>query len=386
MFLFLLGKNPEIAKLEVCNYLSRFQIEEIINEANYLIVSFNNNDDFESKAYSLMKDLGGVIRIAKFIHSDSDINSIAFEKLDFYFPKKFNYALSTINLDNLETKLVESFAKNEVKKYKSKGVLQKSPNEILEPSKYHSAKINEGFEVIVLKKYDKFEFFQTLAATNPKDYEFKDNSRPSKVVSHGSSFRLAQIMVNILNLNENKTLIDPFCGTGTFLIEGLLKNLNVIGIDNDPELISSANVNVAWAREEYRLKNSSQIIFGDSQNEKFFGDGVAFEPYMGPFLKSLPRRKEGLEIVEELFKLYSNVFRNLKNNTSDNSRIVFIQPSIQTKSGEVLHIDEKFYTPHGFKLVNWSDYFKNIKLENLIPYEASDGSTLLRRLTVVEKN
>jgi len=40
--------------------------------------------------------------------------------------------------------------------------------------------------------------------------------------------------INKYSVSNNNIIIDPFCGSGTTLVEGLLKNQNVIGIDIDP--------------------------------------------------------------------------------------------------------------------------------------------------------
>ena len=37
-----------------------------------------------------------------------------------------------------------------------------------------------------------------------------------------------------LNEEKGKIILDPFCGSGTTLVEGLLAGHNVIGIDIDP--------------------------------------------------------------------------------------------------------------------------------------------------------
>ena len=37
-----------------------------------------------------------------------------------------------------------------------------------------------------------------------------------------------------LNGNQTKNILDPFCGSGTTLVEGILAGHNVIGVDIDP--------------------------------------------------------------------------------------------------------------------------------------------------------
>ena len=81
---------------------------------------------------------------------------------------------------------------------------------------------------------------------------------------YNTSFRLVSIMINLLGQPKGKTIVDPFCGTGTFLIEGLIKNFNVVGIDNSKEMIEASNKNVSWAIKEFKLSSRYKIIQGST--------------------------------------------------------------------------------------------------------------------------
>ncbi|MBI5613364.1 site-specific DNA-methyltransferase, partial [Candidatus Gottesmanbacteria bacterium] len=56
---------------------------------------------------------------------------------------------------------------------------------------------------------------------------------------------------------KNKTVLDPFCGSGTTLVEGILAGHTVIGIDIDPlsAMISKVKVIKVDVTELYKISN-----------------------------------------------------------------------------------------------------------------------------------
>ncbi len=82
---------------------------------------------------------------------------------------------------------------------------------------------------------------------NKLDWNFiKENTREYTHIYHDYPARMIpQIPRKLLNMfheNENNLLYDPYCGSGSSLVEGLLAGLNVIGTDINPlaKLISEA--------------------------------------------------------------------------------------------------------------------------------------------------
>ncbi|MDV3292975.1 MAG: hypothetical protein LYZ70_01735, partial [Nitrososphaerales archaeon] len=61
--------------------------------------------------------------------------------------------------------------------------------------------------------------------------------------------RLAHLLVNLSGLTPGKTLLDPFCGSGTILAEGLFKSLVCLGVDSNAGHVTGAKKNLAWARK-----------------------------------------------------------------------------------------------------------------------------------------
>ena len=73
------------------------------------------------------------------------------------------------------------------------------------------------------------------------------------------SVELSRVFVNLSRPRRNKLYLDPFCGTGGFLIEALFMGYNVIGIDLNKDMVEGARVNI----EYYGFKNY-ELIHGDA--------------------------------------------------------------------------------------------------------------------------
>ena len=129
--------------------------------------------------------------------------------------------------------------------------------------------------------------------------------RPKKVKKHPHEldWKLARVMINLIGLKEGETVCDPFCGTGTTLLEAESMGINAIGVDFDEKMYQISKENLR--ANEFK----SKIIQGDfskftSMEDKF--DGIVTDlPYgtaskvsenpqelIKKFVTMLPRRKK----------------------------------------------------------------------------------------------
>jgi len=66
--------------------------------------------------------------------------------------------------------------------------------------------------------------------------------------------KLARALVNISEVTENKTLLDPFCGTGGILIEAALIKAKIIGSDISGKMVEGCKKNLEYyGINNYRL-------------------------------------------------------------------------------------------------------------------------------------
>src|SRR3989344_4907166 len=186
------------------------------------------------------------------------------------------------------------------------------------------------------------------------------------------SIRLAKILINLSQARYE--VLDPFCGCGTILQEGLLKKLDVIGIDKD---ISDVRANLNWLREKFHTKNNFKVIKGDAGRLNFYlkkVEAIATEPYMGPYLKKLLQEKEAKKIIAELRVLYSNFFEAARDVVK--GKLVFIEPIIKIYEGEVSMDFQSLVERSGFRSVKFEE------VENPIIYDLK-GSKIKRRIWVL---
>ncbi|HRT03325.1 MAG TPA: DNA methyltransferase [Candidatus Diapherotrites archaeon] len=385
MYLFLLGRDSDLSKLEISVYFKandiNYQIVE--NHYKYLLIDFKQ----EINLNKIILELGGITRIAQTFFVSENVSPSFLSKFDFEFYTNFNFSVSSIDLNNNEIEQIIYILKQHFKQEKVKAVYKKPKSEnIVSPDDFFSWKLNNnGFELVIVKAHGKYYFSKSLFCFDSKLNVFKDTKRPSIKQLYSTSFRLSQIMINILGLKKGKTILDPFCGAGTFLIQGLCLGYNVIGIDKDTEMCKTAKDNVLWAIKQFNLKNSFKIINGDATSLNITADGVVFEPYMGPFLNKLPSSGTAKAILKQLNSLYFDLFKNLSNNLKTGTRIVCILPEFKTNNNKIYGIYKNVYEKNNFGLVNVSEINKDLDLKNPIFYTTPSGTKINRYIYVLEK-
>lgn len=98
---------------------------------------------------------------------------------------------------------------------------------------------------------DSFVFGIKLAEIHPTPFmERRPRKRP---FFHPSAIggKLARCMVNLVKPKKGDVLLDPFCGTGGFLIEAGLLGCRVVGFDAKKEMVKGSKRNLDFFKVEY---------------------------------------------------------------------------------------------------------------------------------------
>ena len=215
---------------------------------------------------ALTRTVYDVIKITTKSKLNNDINKIPWKK----FIKK-DYKVRS-NKKHLEQKLGSMIWKN----LSHPKVNLKNPSTILFFS-FHKNKI------IILKEIKKLKhtFEQRKSHKTPV-------LRP--IAMHP---KLARTMVNLLH--PAKTITDPFCGTGTILVEAALMKLHPIGYDIDPQMISLSKKNLKHQKLKAKLKQADAT--------KIKAKSIATEL---PFARNTKK--------QDLIQLYTNFLKNAEKN------------------------------------------------------------------------
>jgi len=100
-----------------------------------------------------------------------------------------------------------------------------------------------------------------------------------RAVFHPSTMppKLARCLVNLSEVKDGETFLDPFCGVGGIAIEASLLGCNVVGVDALSRMVRSARRNLA----HFGLK-SYGLIRGDARNLPLRNvDAIATDPPYG---------------------------------------------------------------------------------------------------------
>ncbi|MDO8623367.1 MAG: DNA methyltransferase [archaeon] len=350
-YLFILGRNVKLSIAEVFSFLEKENIQ-ILNHYKR-----NNSILIETdKALGdIVNKFGGVIAIGEVLTSgkiEKIINDI--EKINLYNKKenKFNYALWNFS-DEDSISEISIYLKKRFKSEKLKAS-EKTFRGLIKLQNMDFA------ENIPSKNSIKEEYFLFSDSDNKNDNFFgivnqrcdydqieeRDMKKPVRRQELAISPRLAKIIINLSQANENEILLDPFCGIGVILEEALLQNKKVIGIDKDKEAIGGAKKNLEWFKFK---KTDYQLIVGDSRNiipER--ANVIVTEPSLGKTLRKAAKKEEAEKIMNDFENLMISVLNNLKSKIS--GKIVFTSPLIKTTQGRIPCNFENILKNTGLKL------------------------------------
>jgi tRNA G10 N-methylase Trm11 len=250
---------------------------------------------------------------------------------------------------------------------------------------------------------------RTFTVDDPSFKKKIDEERPFKEFKSSIPPKLAKIMINFLDLFENRErmkIFDPFLGNGTIILLALLHDFQIYGSDIDEIKVKNSKRNINWLQEELEeeipLFVNERIFPADVKEisnyfEENFFDGICTEPELGPFFLEKPYYLQAKEVLNtKLEPLYNALFRESFKILKDKCRICLIAPIISTIDGNDIQLNiEKIANENGFiqiSLIDSNRFFNksNQKLQILTnPHraliDAKKGQIVKRKILVFEK-
>lgn len=141
--------------------------------------------------------------------------------------------------------------------------------------------------------------------------------------------KIARILVNLAlgqTDPEDKTLLDPFCGSGTVLLEAGIMKMNLVGNDLDTVQIAGARRNLDYFGLKSKLLAYEATALSDHLKEEV--DFIATEPYMG---RPGTREDRLPDLSKGLMKLYLGCLKDWLNLLKTGGRIAMIFPVFEYK-------------------------------------------------------
>jgi len=332
--------------------LSYHEINTILNLRNTpfkILIKNNNFLILEIESLREFSRLGGIYKIVEITSENESIEklykNIKQNNEFFWLEEKARWCLSYYSVektDNIIYKKMSEYLNEEISKLVKKN--KQIKNDIVEDNfrEISVNKIKNITEIILAYDGKKFYLGKTKIVFNSTDYIKRDLSRPFQDSSISISPRIARILVNLLGLKNNQTVLDPFCGTGTFLIEASILGLNVMGTDKRKECVYGTRKNLQWINKNQKKMNSN-IMINDAEKLVNFSkksiDGIVTEPILLPNLKRHPNERKTKELLKITQKTYVKAMISMNRILRENGRLVIVTPRVKTNRGKFISLD-----------------------------------------------
>lgn len=217
-------------------------------------------------------------------------------------------------------------------------------------------------EVVVFQQGTQIILGKTLAIQDIDHWTLKDRGKPYADRKKGMlPPKVARAMVNLGKGSSEafQYLYDPFCGTGTVLMEGLELGLTPAGSDVDPQAALGTQMNLAWFKDSQQLPQPFQVFQADATHvsaDRFSHpiDLIVTEPFLG---KPKPDEVQLDGMFRGLEKLYIGAFKQWRTLLRDKARVVIVFPRVESpkKVYDLSGLIDKLSTQGYTLLINFGD-------------------------------
>jgi len=369
VFCFVSGKNWKLSLGELTSYFEARELQFEVWEFSRSFFTIKTQVPLEQ---SIIDNLGGTLKIAKvsaFIPTELLTSAFlkedkhAKQELKTLFPLgplsnkipasssgKLTFGVSVYWSDptfrqagTRAQRFLGSAIKNELKEQDKKARFMGFPRDRENPQLTPVEVLKQGLienhaEILLCIGKRETAVGATIAVHNPFEFQKRDIEKPVQRKIFGISPRVAKIMVNLTHCVPGKVFLDPFCGVGTLLMEALLEQAKVVGIDINRWCVDSAKRNLDWVSHEYSLADASYVVLqGDVRkiSSKIGNDVdcIATEPDLGPALRELPTTHYAQEIIQNLRPLFEDFLDESYEIMRSGGYLAVVTPFIRTRSG-----------------------------------------------------
>ncbi len=204
--------------------------------------------------------------------------------------------------------------------------------------------ITEGAEIIIIIEKSRIRLGHTIAIQEFEAYGERDFDRPGRSARRGMlPPKLAQMMINLAAGDKTKTLLDPFCGSGTVLGEALLMGYtDVVGSDLSPEAVADTEAYLKWLEISYpEFKGRWKVFVSDARaiDTLLPAESVATivaEPFLGPPQNGRETSEQlRMVMIDQLVPLYRDALISLKKVLAPGGNAVFSFPVYDRQRGPI---------------------------------------------------
>lgn len=356
-YLFQLGNHPELSRAEI-EHVFDFTVHDVQFTGSRKWMMIESTQPLDAEA--LIHRLGGTISIAEAVTKVGDPIFTIANYLDEEVTDKIFFSLHTNN----PKKLAISIKKELKARGRSVRYIEAGNTATI----LHNNLVKRKGDLTIIGD----TLFVTRAIQPIEAFGERDYGRPERDSKSGMvPPKLAQILINLSGTKQDDVLLDPFCGSGTILMEAALMGYTrIIGSDSSVKAVKDTRKNLEWLAKDQQkitMKQCDNIALHERDvrglTTDFLGtkiDAIVTEPFMGKPKKGNERRDAVRAEARELAELYINAFAVFKQILSPSGVVVCVIPQFN-------HDGEWLYVPcleqikkHGFTMSNLTEHTPSI--------------------------
>lgn len=395
--LVILGRQPAIGMAELESIYGAESLKLINNESAVVNLS---SADIE------FNRLGGSVKLAKLL---TIIETTNWSQLESYLIEHLPEHLGSLADGKLVLGLSAYNLKVDVRQINATGLkLKKVVKQTSRPCRIvpnketslSSAQVlhnklftTHNWELILASDGKQTYLAQTGIVQNIEAYAARDQKRPKRDARVGMlPPKLAQIIINLAVGPDLKTslsspeslvegILDPFCGTGVVLQEGMLMGSNMIGSDRDERMTDFSRINLEWLRQKWSTSAGFSVLQADATEFQwpmpFYA--IASETYLGRPLSAAPEREVLQKVIQDVDTIHKKFLKNVARQTKSGFRMCIAVPAWRVK-GSFVHLPT---LDHLKDLGYTRSVFKHVREQDLIYYR--EGQIVGRELVVLTR-
>ena len=327
-YLFLFGRTPALSAQELAACVSAQSVQRLTNE--FAVVNFED----DAEAVKVFGRLGGSLKVLRLEQTTPETSEEALTALLAEYlskVKKPTFALAEIGRDAFPKLDVAEVKKILKKQDISARFIESSRGGLSAAVGLHQ----NVTELYVIADDQQTLIAKTLAVQNIDEWTARDRFKPYANRKKGMlPPKVARMMVNLALATQPEMkfsdirVYDPFCGTGTVLLEAATLGCRIIGSDLDEEAVAGTKANISWLMQAQSQTITAKVIHGDAVQLQVGAldgevDVIVTEPFLG---KPKPKTEQLPNIYKGLEKLYMGVFKRWTSILKDGGAVVIITP------------------------------------------------------------
>ncbi|MCA9331173.1 hypothetical protein KC957_03915 [Candidatus Saccharibacteria bacterium] len=243
-----------------------------------------------------------------------------------------------------------------------------------------------AWELILLRHGAQTILAQTTAVQDIDNYTERDRGRPKRDARVGMlPPKLAQIIINLSvhdTETRQRTILDPFCGTGVVLQEAQLMGFDAYGTDLEPRMVEYSQANIKWSQDTFQPVGTGwRVEQGDATHAEcpHRYNSIACETYLGQPFSAEPTPDKLSQVMRDVDTIHRKFLQNVTRQTQPGFRMCIAVPAWHTARG-VKHLKTlENLAELGYTRME----FAHARSDKLIYHR--EGQVVGRELLVLEK-